>query len=348
MTIHLTVIAACAVALAARPLAAQQAPLTIGTITAGAGEVVSGYLEVPAGVDSGTRIPISVARGARPGPTLALIAGTHGSEVAPVLALQQVRQQLDAARLAGTVLLVHIANPPSFYGRTIYYSPVDGKNLNRMYPGRDQGTVSERIAAVITREIIERADFVVDMHAGDGNESLRPYSYWMPLGVDARTDSISREMGMAFGHEIIVVDSMRSRDPRASIYTSNTAMTRGKPAITTENGWLGAPDAAMVERNVTGVFRLLRYFAMLPGQRQMSRPAWVTRTEVLRSPGSGVWHAAVQRDQRVREGDLLGWLTDPFGGSRTEIRVPFAGRVLYVVGTPAMNQGEPVGMIGAP
>ena len=348
MTIHRSLLAVGALALAARTVPAQQpGPLTVGAVTAAPGELASGYLEIPAGSDSATRIPISVARGARPGPTLALIAGTHGSEVAPVIALQRVRERLDMAQLSGTLLLVHIANPPSFYGRTIYYSPVDGRNLNRMYPGRDAGTVSERIAAAITREIIERADFVVDMHAGDGNESLRPYSYWMPLGLDARVDSIAREMGMAFGHEIIVVDSQRSKDPRASVYTSNTAMTRGKPAITTENGWLGVPDEQMITRNVTGAFRLLRYFGMLPGRRELSRPTFITRTEVLRSPAGGVWHAAVQRDQRVREGDLWGFVTDPFGGNRTEIRAPFSGRVLYVVGTPAMNQGEPVGMIGA-
>jgi len=78
---------------------------------------------------------------------------------------------------------VHIANPPSFYARTIYYQPVDGKNLNRVYPaGARHG--SERIRP-ITREVIVRADYLMDMHAGDGNESLRPYAYWMPIGLDA-------------------------------------------------------------------------------------------------------------------------------------------------------------------
>jgi len=75
------------------------------------------------------------------------------------------------------VILVHVANMPSFLGRTIYFSPIDGKNLNRVYPGRADGTVSERIAYAITREIIEPADYVLDLHCGDGNESLRPYVY---------------------------------------------------------------------------------------------------------------------------------------------------------------------------
>src|SRR6266545_4684262 len=263
----------------------QQPPLTIGSVVARPGQAASGFIVVPAGVDSGTRIPITIVRGTQPGPTLALIAGTHGSEVAPVVALQRVRAALDPARLRGTVLIVHVANMPSFLGRTVYYSPVDGKNLNRVYPGKADGTVSERIAFAITRDIIEAADYLVDMHAGDGNESLRPYTYWSPLGLNARADSIAREMALAWGNDHIVIDTMRPRDVRASVYTQNTAQLRGKPAITTETGYLGIPAEDMVQRNVDGVFRLLRYFRMVLGEVQLTQqPLFFERTEVLRSP----------------------------------------------------------------
>ena len=86
--------------------------------------------------DAGTQIPVTTIEGAQPGPTLALIAGNHGYEYPPILALQQLRTEIDAAALSGTVILVHVANMPSFLGRTVYFSPVDGKNLNRVYPGR--------------------------------------------------------------------------------------------------------------------------------------------------------------------------------------------------------------------
>ncbi|MEK7667802.1 MAG: succinylglutamate desuccinylase/aspartoacylase family protein [Gemmatimonadota bacterium] len=338
-----------ALATAVAPARAQEpAPLTVGAVTARAGQSVSGYIDVPAGVDSATRIPITVVRGARSGPTLALIAGTHGYETQPILALQRVRRSLDPAQLAGTVLLVHVANPPSYYGRTIYYSPVDGKNLNRVYPGRADGTVSERIAYAIAHQVIEKADYIVDLHAGDGNESLRPYAYWTPLGRDARVDSLQREMILAFGHDLIVVDTTRPRDFAASVYTTNTALLLGKPAITTENGYLGEPAEAMIQRNVDGVGRLLRWLGMVPGTMQLpQRVRYLHRFEVLRSPETGTWHPAVRREQVVREGDLLGYLTDIFGDGRTEIRAPFGGEVLYVVATPPMSRGEPLAMLGA-
>lgn len=327
----------------------QPASLTIGSASARAGQAGSGFIDVPAGVDAATRIPITIIRGGQTGPTLALIAGTHGSEVAPIVALQRVRATLDPAQLRGTILIVHVANMPSFLGRTVYYSPIDGKNLNRVYPGKADGTVSERIAYAITNQIIERADFLVDIHAGDGNESLRPYTYWSPLRLDARADSVAREMALAWGNDHIVIDTVRPRDRQASVYTQNTAQIRGKPALTTEAGYLGIAAEDMVQRNVDGVFRLLRYFRMIPGSVEPVRqPLFFERTEVLRSPATGVWHPKVERGQSVQKGMLIGVLTDFFGETQAEIRAPFGGIVLYVVGTPAMSQGEPMGMIGEP
>jgi predicted deacylase len=328
-----------------------QAPLTVGPVTARPGEAASGWLDVPAAADSGTRIPITIVRGRLPGPTLALVAGTHGSEVAPIVALQRVLRggEVDPARLRGTILMVHVANMPSFQQRTIYYSPIDGKNLNRMYPGRADGTVSQRIAEVITREIIARADYLVDMHAGDGNEALLPYTYWNKLGLDARVDSIAREMALAWGNERIVVDTARPRDPRASVYTQNTAHLMGKPALTTENGQLGIPAEEYVQANVRGVLRLLRYLRMLEGPREMvERPIWFERTEVLRAAHAGTWHPVVQVGQTVAAGAVVGRITDFFGNPLEEIRAPFAGRMLYVVATPATSVGEPLGMVGEP
>ena len=342
-------IVAAAVACATVTPAHAQQPFTVGSITARPGERSSGFLIVPAAADSGTRIPVTVINGAQRGPVLALIAGTHGSEVAPIVALQRLRVRIQPQELRGTLILVHVANLPSYLKRTIYYSPIDAKNLNRVYPGDPKGTTSQRIADVITREVIERSDYLVDMHAGDGNESLRPYTYWNKLGVDARVDSIGRDMALAWGHDHIVVDTARPRDPRASIYTQNTAHTRGKPAITTETGFLGVPDDGMIERNIEGAVRLMRYLRMLPGSVQLvTNAVWLKTTSVLTSPQTGVWYPLVERGHSVAEGTVIGYVTDLFGENRREVRAPYAGVVLYVVATPAMSENEPVAMIGAP
>ena len=338
--------------LLATPLAAQQPALTVAGVTARAGERASGYIAVPAGADSATRIPITIVRGAAPGPVLALVAGTHGSEVAPIIALQRLRADVDPARLRGTLLLVHVANMPSFLERTIYRGPWDRKNLNRMYPGRANGTASERIAHAITTEIIDRADYLVDMHAGDGNESLRPYTYWSRLGLDPRVDSAAREMALAWGNDHIVIDDDRPRSRDSSVYTQNTAQVRGKPAITTETGWLGIADEEMVQRNVTGATRLMRHLGMLPAlgalrpEERVAHPVWIDRSQVLTSPATGIWYPLVERGHTVQKGTVLGYVTDFFGARQGDVVSPFAGTVLYVIGTPATSKGEPLAMVG--
>lgn len=332
----------------ALPLAAQGwGPMTIGPVTAAPGTTVSGALAVPAGTDSATTIPISIVRGAQPGPTLVLVAGTHGAEVAPIVALQRVRAQAEPTTMRGTLVLVHVANMPSFLHRTVYRGPWDRKNLNRVYPGRADGTVSERIAHVITTQVIAKADYLVDLHAGDGNESLRPYLYWSRLGLDVRVDSLSREMALAWGADHIVVDDERPTDPARSLYTQNTAQVRGIPAITTETGWLGVPDETMVARNVDGVARLARCLGIAPGACEKVRTAvWLEDAQVLTSPATGTFHATVQRSEYVAKGSVIGRVTDFAGRPLAEITAPFAGVVLYVIGSPAMSQGEPVAFIG--
>ena len=199
----------------ARPAAAQQA-FTVGPVTAPPGAIAAGTIQVAARAgDAGTTIPITVINGASAGPVLALIAGTHGMEYVPIVALQRMRDTIDPKTLKGTIIMVHVANMPSFLGRTIYYSPIDGKNLNRVYPGKADGTISERIADTITRDVIARATHVIDLHCGDGNESLRPYSYWITTG-EPKVAQAGREMALAFGLDHIVVDKERPTDPAAS------------------------------------------------------------------------------------------------------------------------------------
>ena len=325
----------------------QHRAFAIGPVRAEPGARSFGSLDVAAASgDAGTHIPITIVHGATPGPVLALVAGVHGMEYVPILALQRAAAAIDPAALAGTIVLVHVANMPSFLGRTIYYSPVDGKNLNRVFPGRPDGTISERIAHVLTTEVVSRATHLVDLHGGDGNESLRPYSYWITSG-GSEVAAASRELALAFGLDRIVVDRDRPTDPAASVYLSNTAITRGVPAITTEIGGLARADEGMLELAARGIAGVLKHLGLRPdGPAPVAMPRWIIKDEVLRAKTTGLFQAAVDCGQDADAGTLIGVVTDFHGAPLEEVRAPFAGEVLYVVRTPPVSRGEPLAMIG--
>ena len=119
----------------------------IGDMAVESGEMRSGYLPVPEKNGIETRIPVTVINGSKPGEVLALVAGVHGYEYPPILALYRLKKNIDPATLSGTLILVHIANLQSFQKRIIYYNPHDWKNLNRVFPGDLEGTISQRVAS---------------------------------------------------------------------------------------------------------------------------------------------------------------------------------------------------------
>ena len=321
------------------------AGFTVGELTAQRGEQLSGFIKVPAGTDEGSEIPLTITHGVNDGPVLALIAGIHGYEYPPITALQSVRAQLDPTTLSGTIIMVHIANMPSFMGRTVYYGPVDGKNLNRTFPGDPEGSLSQRIAHLLTTEVIDRADYLVDLHAGDGNEPLRPYVY-MPVTGDAAFDAKIEGLAVAFGLDHIVMDTGPQSASGPSLFTDQTAIERGIPAITTETGQSGSNDPYWVGLAEWGIWNVLRHLNMIAEEEVANTGiTWLSDYTVIKSPQSGIFRAVTREGYAVAVGANLGVLFDFFGNELTTIRAHFPGVVNYVISTPPVGEGEPVAMI---
>src|ERR1043166_1587830 len=213
----------------------------VGTASAPRGQTARGAIEVPAGVDAALSIPVAVVNGARPGPVLAIVSGSHGTEYASIIAVERLIQRLDPKALTGTVILVPLVNIPSFEQKIAHVNPTDGKSMNRFYPGKADGTQTERASLAITREVVEKSDHLIDLHGGDLDESLRPYAYWTKTGNEQQ-DAKSREMLRPFGLDTIIISADRPKDPAASRYLENTASVRGKPSFAAEAGYAGTVE----------------------------------------------------------------------------------------------------------
>lgn len=327
-------------------LSEEKEAFIVGDIKVPPGEMRSGYLTVPDKKDPGGFIPVTVINGTKRGKTLALVAGVHGFEYPPILALYRIKEQIDPQSLSGTLVIVHIANLPGFQKRIIYYNPYDWKNLNRVFPGNPEGTSAQRIAYVLTEEIVKKSDCLIDLHCGDGNEALIPYCYWM-LSGNQKLDKISKEMVLAFGIKYIIIDKSRTKDIKESKYLGNTAVLHGKPAITTESGYLGNTDEESIERNVNGILSVMRYFKMIDGEPEpVPEPVWIDQYEVVYADFDGLFYPETQMGYYVSKGERVGTIYDYLGNVKQEIRSPFTGIILYIIETPPANKGEPLFEVG--
>ena len=326
-------------------------PFRLMQLEVPAGERISGKLPVNGGVDDvETFIPVTVFHGRDSGPVLSLIAGIHGSEYSPIISMQRLPELLDPQAMAGTLIIVHIANLPAFQGRSVYFGPDDLKNLNRSFPGKADGTVTERIAFTLSEEIMPLSDYLIDIHSGDGNESLRPsYSAYYAEAGGTEVVGQSRRLAVAFGLETIVqfAGSYSSLDD--AIYTSAQSVTRGIPSIDVESGELGVIDDVFIDPITDGAMSVLRELGMVAGEPIVpANPLFISDRARVYSEYEGIWHKniLVQTGDYVTEGTELGVITDYFGKELQTVVAPASGILLILFGTPPVNVDDNIAVIG--
>lgn len=318
----------------------------VGTASAARGQKAVGVIAVPAGADAALDVPVVVVNGARPGPVLALVAGAHGTEYASIVAVEQLIENLEPGDVSGTVILVPLLNTPSFEQKVPHVNPTDHKSMNRFYPGKPDGTQTERALFAMTKQVVDRCDYLIDFHGGDLDEDLRAYSYWVKTGR-AKQDETSRRMVLAFGLGTIIVSADRPTDLNATRYLDATASARGKPSITVEAGHAGTVEAGDVGALVDGTLSVMRLLKMLPGEPSMvENPVWIESIQTVASEQTGIFYPLVERGSYVAKGMRLGYVTDYVGKRIFEARAPQAGIVLYVCAVPSMKKGDTIANVG--
>jgi predicted deacylase len=323
-----------------------RATLTVGTASAARGQKAYGALKVPAGSDAATEIGVVVVNGAKPGPVLAIVAGAHGTEYASIIAVENLIDMVDPAQLSGAVVLVPLVNVASFEQMVPHLNPVDNKSMNRFYPGNMNGSQTERASYVITKEVVDKCDHLIDFHGGDLDESLRPYSYWTVTGNQAQ-DEASKQLVLAFGLDHIIIAADRPRDPSQSRYLENTASTRGKPSFAAEAGYAGTVEADDVAALVNGSLNVMRYLKMLPGTaRLVEQPVWLEKIVNVASERNGIFYPVVKRGTFAEKGMKIGSITDYLGRNAEEVRAPDAGVVTFIRAVPSLKKGDAIVNIG--
>ncbi len=325
----------------------QAADLTVGNATAHPGQKATGLLQVPAGIDAATNIPVILVNGAKSGPTLALVAGTHGTEYASTIALEKLAQAADPSALTGAIIIVPLVNLASFAQKVPHLNPIDGKNMNRFFPGKADGTQTERASWALAKQVVEKCDYLIDFHGGDLDENLRRYSYWAQTGKD-KLDLTSRGMVLAFGLDHIILQNFRAPVPAGGAVTlTRFATDIGKPAIAVEAGHSGTTNGEDVDVLVEGVRNVLRHLKMLPGAVvPVEHPLWIGRSTTISSQYDGIFYPLLGPEAYVKQGMTVGYLTDYFGNKIWDVTSPVSGVIIYIGALPSMKKGDNVAVIG--
>jgi predicted deacylase len=302
---------------------------------------VNGVIQVARGVDAAVDVPVIVINGARPGPMMALVAGAHGTEYASIVALQKLARVVDPAALSGSVVIAPLLNIASFTQVVPHINPVDGKGMNRVYPGKVDGTQTERVSWAVAKQVIEKCDYLLDFHGGDLDENLRRYAYWADTGKEP-LDTTMRGMVLAFGLDHIIIQKARTAPaPGAPMTITRYTQIIGKPAIAVEAGHSGTAMAEDVDVLVEGSLNVMRHLKMLPGTvTPVGQPVWIANATVVTSDREGVFHAEVVPEAYVAKGARVGYITDYFGEKVADVTSPVAGLVIYVRAIPSLKKGD--------
>jgi predicted deacylase len=322
------------------------ADITVGTATAHPGQRALGNIQIPAGVDAGTNIPVIVIHGAKPGPKLAVVAGSHGTEYASILALENLARSIDPADLSGTLIVVPLINLASFAQKVPHLNPIDGKNMNRMFPGKADGTQTERASWALSTQVVGQSDYLIDLHGGDLDENLRRYAYWPQTGKE-QLDAASRGMALAFGLDHIILQKSLTPAVYGATSISRFAEDQGKPTIIAEAGHAGTTDAADIDALVRGCRNVMRHLKMLPGGvAPVEHPVWMGPITTVKSECDGIFYPLVVPEAYVSRGMIVGYVTDYFGNKLADVTTPIPGVVAYICSVPSMKKGDTVANIG--
>lgn len=292
-------------------------------------------------------LPICILKGKKQGPVFTIISGVHGFEYPPIIAVQELIKEIDTKLLVGTLIIIPIANTSSFFSRTPFINPVDKVNLNRTFPGSATGSITKKIAAMISTDIIPLSDVFLDIHGGDANEDLLPFVCYYNNEQKPNKTQLAKSLSEASGFKYIVTYPYTLKDNEPAKYAFKQAVQSGKTALSIESGKLGNVQKEAVTLIKKGVYNMLHEMKMYPDSiKTNEKSIQLNGQAYVKSDKKGLFYSDLKAGDYLKKGDVVGHTTDEFGNVISEIKAPQSGIILYKIGTPPVNVDETLLCIG--
>jgi predicted deacylase len=303
--------------------------VTVGGISIAAGSRATVELPIPRlYTHTDLSMPVQVVHGRQAGPRMFVSAAIHGDELNGVEIVRRLLRLPVLRRLRGTLLAVPIVNVHGCIHRSRYLP--DGRDLNRVFPGSDKGSLAARMAHVFMTEVVAGSDFGIDLHTGAGHRANLPHvRAWLD---DERTQAIAR----AFGAPVVIHSDLRDGSLRQAVIDA------GIPMLVYEAGEALRFHELAVRGGVQGIVSVMRLVGMLPASRKHPRaePVLARSTSWIRAPSSGVLRAVATLGAMVRKDAVLGYVSDPFGENEVAITAPSSGVIIGRLNLPLVHEGE--------
>ena len=303
--------------------------MAIGGVRVRPGQRATVELEVPdLYTHTGVRLPVQVVHGRAAGPVLFLSAALHGDEVNGVEIIRRVLRARAVTRLRGSLIAVPVVNIYGFINKSRYLP--DRRDLNRSFPGSETGSLAGRMAHLILKEIVSRCSHCIDLHTGAIHRENVPQV--RALLDDPETERMAR----AFSLPIILNTGIVQGSLREAVEKA------GATIIVYEAGEALRFDELAIRAGVSGVLSVMRALGMLPatGKRRTPKSVVAESSAWVRAPQSGMLRSTSALGAAVKQGDLLGIVSDPFGGNEEPVVAPSDGIIIGRTTIPLVNEGE--------
>lgn len=276
---------------------------------------------------------VHVLHGKRDGPILFVSAAVHGDEINGVEIIRRLLLQPHIKRLRGTLLVVPIVNVFGFHNQSRYLP--DRRDLNRSFPGREQGSLAGRLAHIFLSEVVKRAQVGIDLHTAAVHRDNLPQ-----VRADMSLTALA-PLAKTFAAPVLI----HSAPPEGSL--RHSASSEEVPIIVYEAGEALRFDEISIRIGLRGIINVMREMGMLSLKRKPPKPSAVVRsTSWVRAPSSGIARMSVGLGDMVSEGDVLAFVGDAGGFGEDPVVSPFDGVVIGRANLPLVYEGEAIFHIG--
>jgi len=275
-------------------------------------------------------MPIKVIHGKKEGPCLVILSVLKGTELNGLEITHRISASLDPAKISGTIITVPVVN---VYGLTHYPATLpSGDNLSDCFPGKENGSYGERIAHIVTHEILKKADYAIELQTGGLNHNILPQIY-------CNFDNIkAKELAKVFQAPVVTDVSVKSNSLRTT--TEDLQI----PLLVYQAGEAMRFDETAINLGYEGVINVMRYVNILQKapQKEMN-PIFSRDEDWILAPKGGILHSNIPLGSTIKKGDVIGTIKDPFGVDALEsVKSRSEGIIVGINTIPLIHEGLPI------